>query len=346
MFGFLLSILVLLSIETFLSFTGELEDLNSGNYTFLVLVKYILLTIPKSIHDLFPYALLIGAMLSLGAMAADMEFVAIQSAGVSTLETIKIILIQTFIVSAVFYVLADTFVPNLNKKAVKMKNLAIDQKAVHQANGVWFKDKNRFIRIDEVYANSKLKNVTVYEYDHDLNLKSHLHIDEVALEGNDWALLNIEEILYDKKPITKNYYHEKIDSDFIDEKLLDIAVHKPANLSFIDILENINYLNKNNLDDSLQKRVFWEKLFKPFSTAIMLFLAMPFLFGKYRSNTQGKRIVVGLFIGIIFFVVTTTLPNLGSVLGMSPFLNVLFPNLLFILLGIKLYKRQLESGLQ
>ena len=64
MYGFALSLLVLLSIETFLSLTGELEDLNTGNYTFLVLVKYVLLTIPRSIHDLFPYALLIGAMLS------------------------------------------------------------------------------------------------------------------------------------------------------------------------------------------------------------------------------------------------------------------------------------------
>ena len=65
-------------------------------------------------------------------------------------------------------------------------------------------------------------------------------------------------------------------------------------------MNNIEYLEKNNLDVTTQTRVFWEKLFKPFSTAIMLFLAMPFLFGKYRTNTQGKRIVVGLLIGIIF----------------------------------------------
>ena len=40
------------------------------------------------------HALLIGAMLSLGAMAADLEFVAIQSAGVSVTQTILVILIQ------------------------------------------------------------------------------------------------------------------------------------------------------------------------------------------------------------------------------------------------------------
>lgn len=346
MFGFFLSMLVLLSIETFLSFTSELEDLNTGSYTFTILLKYILLTIPKSMHDLFPYALLIGAMLSLGAMAADMEFVAIQSAGISTAKTIQIILIQTLIISTTFYILTDFFASNLNKKAIQMKNVAIDQKAVHKANGVWFKDKNRFINIDEVFSNSKLKNISIYIYDYNLQLQSFQHIDEALLENNEWALLSIKETLFHKNPIEKRYFHEKIDPDFIDAKLLDIAVHKPNDLSFFDVLENINYLNKNNLDDSIQKRVFWEKLFKPFSTAIMLFLAMPFLFGKYRSNTQGKRIVVGLFIGIIFFVISTMIPNLGGVIGFSPFFNALIPNLLFIFIGLKLYREQLESGLQ
>ena len=346
MFGFILSLVVLLSIETFLSFTGELEDLNAGNYTFLVLLKYIILNIPKSIHDLFPYALLIGAMLSLGAMAADMEFVAIQSAGISTFKTIQTILIQTLIVSSIFYIISDFFVSDFTKKAEQKKNIAISKKAVHHANGVWFKDQNKFINIDEVYSNKFLKNISIYIYDYDLKIKSFQHIDEAEFEDGAWTLLGVKETFFNVKPITKKYYQKKIDSDFIDTKLLNIAVHKPSNLSLPDIMNNIEYLEKNNLDVTTQTRVFWEKLFKPFSTAIMLFLAMPFLFGKYRTNTQGKRIVVGLLIGIIFFVATTMLPNLGSVLGLNSFFNVLLPHVLFIMLGLKLYSRQLESGLQ
>ena len=46
MYGFILSLVVLLSIETFLSLTAEMEDLNTGDYTFAVLLKYTLLSIP------------------------------------------------------------------------------------------------------------------------------------------------------------------------------------------------------------------------------------------------------------------------------------------------------------
>ncbi len=346
MYGFVLSLVVLLSIETFLSLTGELEDLNTGNYTFPVLIEYTLLNVPRSIQDLFPYALLIGAMLSLGAMAADLEFVAIQSAGVSVTQTILVILIQTFFVSVIFYTISNFSIPNLNKKAESIKNLALNKKVVHKANGVWFKDKNKFINIDEVYSNSHLKNISVFKYDYSLKLQSLRHIEEASFKDGIWTLKGVKETSFKSRPIETRHYHSQNEVKFIDPKLLDVTIHKPHNLSIGDVIKNIEYLNENKLDDSIQKRIFWEKLLKPFSTVIMIFLAMPFLFGKYRTNTQGKRIVIGLLIGIIFFVTTTMLPNLGTVIGLFPFLNVLLPNILFIIIGYKLYRHQLELGLQ
>ena len=73
--GLLISLIVLVSIELFFSFTAELKYLDKGNYGMITILKYIILSTPKSILIMFPYAVLIGAMLSLGAMAADMEFI-------------------------------------------------------------------------------------------------------------------------------------------------------------------------------------------------------------------------------------------------------------------------------
>ena len=84
----------------FFSFTAELKYLNEGTYDFLAISKYITLNLPKSITIMFPYAMLIGAMLSLGAMASDHEFVAMQSAGISVSKIISLILIQSFLISS------------------------------------------------------------------------------------------------------------------------------------------------------------------------------------------------------------------------------------------------------
>ena len=53
--------------------------------------------------------MLIGAMLSLGTMASDYEFVAMQSAGISISKIISFILIQSFCISCILYIIRSTY---------------------------------------------------------------------------------------------------------------------------------------------------------------------------------------------------------------------------------------------
>ena len=145
--------------------------------------------------------------------------------------------------------------------------------------------------------------------------------------------------------ITKKYIKEIILTLLLDRKLINIKTHKSSSLSLADVSQNIEYLTKNNLDSSVQKKIYWEKLFMPLSTVVMLFLSMPFIFGKHRSANLSKRLVLGLFIGIGFFIITSILPNLGMVLGILPFINVLLPHILFIVLGKYLLEYQLRDGI-
>ncbi len=344
--GLLVSLTVLVSIEVFFSFTAELKYLGQGNFGMESILKYSILSLPKSILIMFPYAVLIGSMLSLGAMAADMEFISMHSSGISITKIITIILIQAFLLSALFYTVADSVVPEYTSKAENKKNTALNKKIIYKNNGVWFKDKNTFIKINEIYSDENLKSIIMYKYDSDNVLLSIKTIKEATYMNSKWNLKGIEETFLNEIPVSKKYSYEEITSSFIDKKLINIKTHKSESLSLTDVVRNINYLKNNGLDTDVQKKIFWEKIFKPFSTIIMLFLAMPFIFGKHRSSNLSKRIVLGLFIGIIFFIVTSMLPNLGMVLGIMPFINVLLPHVVFIIIGLILLNRQLDSGLR
>ena len=344
--GLLVSLTVLVSIEVFFSFTAELKYLGQGNFGMENILKYSILSLPKSILIMFPYAVLIGSMLSLGAMAADMEFISMHSSGISITKIITIILIQAFLLSALFYTVADSVVPEYTSKAENKKNTALNKKIIYENNGVWFKDKNTFIKIHEIYSDENLKSIVMYKYDSDNVLLSIKTIKEATYMNSKWHLKGIEETFLNEIPVSKKYSYEEVTSSFIDKKLINIKTHKSESLSLTDVVRNINYLKNNGLDTDVQKKIFWEKIFKPFSTIIMLFLAMPFIFGKHRSSNLSKRIVLGLFIGIIFFIVTSMLPNLGMVLGIMPFINVLLPHVVFIIIGLILLNRQLDSGLR
>ena len=69
----------------------------------MTLMHYIILLIPQNILDIFPYALLIGSMISFGSMAFHSEFIALNSHGVGIRKTIIIILLQTLIMSTLVY---------------------------------------------------------------------------------------------------------------------------------------------------------------------------------------------------------------------------------------------------
>ena len=344
--GLVVSLAVLTSIEIFFSLTAELKYLNDGDYNMLVLAKYIILNIPKSIEIMFPYAILIGSMLSLGAMSSDMEFVSMQSAGISISKIIGIILIQVFLLSSIFYVISDSFVPKYSNKAEKKKNLALNKKLIFDKNGVWFKDKNTFIKINEIYSDIKINGITMYEYDQNNSLSSIKNVRHAIFIDNKWSLKAINETIINNSLITKKYTENDSVDSFIDRKLINIKTHRSSSLSLADVNKNIHYLTTNGLDADIQKKIYWEKIFKPFSTVIMLFLAMPFIFGKHRSSNLSKRLVLGLFIGIGFFIITSILPNLGMIFGIWPFINVLLPHVLFIVIGKYLLDYQLTERIR
>ena len=344
--GLIVSLIVLVSLEIFFSFTAEIKYLNIGNYNIYTLSKYIVLNIPKSISIMFPYAVLIGSMLSLGAMASDMEFVSMQAAGISTTKIMTIIIVQAFILSTLFYYISDSIVPTFSNEAEKNKNQALNKKVIFHKNGVWFKNNNTYIKINEIYSDKNLRDITMYKYDEKSTLSSIKTIVEARYIDKVWKLTKTEETILTSIPITKKYFAEEETIEFIDRKLINIKTHKATSLSLSDVVKNISYLEKNNLDATTQKKIYWDKIFKPFSTIIMLFLSMPFIFGRQRSSNLSQRIVLGVFIGIAFFIISSILPNLGMVLGIAPIISVLLPNLLFIIAGKYLLDYQLQASLR
>jgi lipopolysaccharide export system permease protein len=185
----------------------------------------------------------------------------------------------------------------------------------------------------------------IYGYDSNDSLSLIKNIRHAEFIDNEWYLQEVNETIINNSLITKKYSKEYYTDTLVDRKLIIIKTHKSSSLSLANVSQNISYLMKNNLDADVQKKIYWEKIFMPLSTVVMLFLSMPFIFGKHRSANLSKRLVLGLFIGIGFFIVTSILPNLGMVFGILPFINVLLPHILFIALGKYLLEYQLKDGI-
>ena len=86
---------------------------------------------------------------------------------------------------------------------------------------------------------------------------------------------------------------------------------------------------------------FWRKVLQPVSIAVMMLLALSFVFGPLRSVTMGARVLSGVIFGFVFYVSDSVFGPMSLVYGISPIIGALAPSLLFLGLTIYLLRRKL-----
>jgi lipopolysaccharide export system permease protein len=73
---------------------------------------------------------------------------------------------------------------------------------------------------------------------------------------------------------------------------------------------------------------FWDHLARPVALLLMLMLSLPFVFGPLRSSSTGQRMLVGMLIGIGFYVFNSMFMQTGVVFGLNPLVTAWLPTLL------------------
>jgi len=82
--GSLLACFVMLSIFAFVDFVSQLNSVGTGDYGALQAAIFVLMRLPQRLYDLSPSILLLGGILSLGAMAANSELIVMRASGISS----------------------------------------------------------------------------------------------------------------------------------------------------------------------------------------------------------------------------------------------------------------------
>ncbi len=55
-----------------------------------------------------------------------------------------------------------------------------------------------------------------------------------------------------------------------------------------------------------------------FAVVVVTLLALPFVFGPLRTTGAGTRTVIGILLGVVFFLITRTIENGGQLFGLEP----------------------------
>lgn len=337
----LLALTLLVGLEFLFSLVNEIRHVGTGDYTTTKVISYILLSLPSQIYDMFPMSALLGTILGLGLLATRSELIVMRAAGLSMGDIIIAVAKLAIFLIVGTCLLGEWVAPTLDKFATEQKAVALSGgQALRTEHGTWMRDGNNFIHIQSMDAGKHLEGITRYEFNQNMELQKASVARNAEYLDDHWVLHDIKETLFEKGKISRNRISIQTWVSDIDPDVLSLVGTKDIeDLSLIGLWQTIQYREANALDVKPYQLAFWQKLGRPFATLVMMFLAIPFIFGPLRSATMGLRMLVGILVGFAFYTFNELFGPLTLVYPIPPILGALLPSCFFFGLGLILMRK-------
>jgi len=337
----LLVSLVLLGVDLFFTLVNELRFVARTDYTLSNAFTYLALTAPTHLYTVFPWAALVGALISLGTLAGHSELVVMRVAGISVLRITGSVLKAALLLMVFIVFIGEGIAPETDQIAENKRSWALSGgQSIQTSLGLWVRQGRDFIHVKSVQPNGELLGVTRYLFSNNRKLQEVSMALKAIPEGNTWHLFDIVGTRFEPHK-TETFKTESLSVEhLLDPEILQTATVKhPERLSLSMLLRIIEQREKNELNTRNYTVAFWSKIFHPLVILLMVFLAVPFVFGPLRSVSMGFRIVSGLIVAFLFHTLNSLFVPLAVVYQLPPVLAVLTPIFLFGGLGIWMLKR-------
>ncbi len=326
--------LMLVGLQLFILFVNELDDLGRGQYHVKQVLSVMLLEVPGEVYLFFPVACLLGALMGLGNLASHRELIVMQAAGVSVRRITWAVLKASVIVVVFVAVLGELFAPRFLALASEKRWTAInDGQAVKTLHGVWFKAGQDFIVIGDAVSNKNLYNLEQFHFDKDSQLLFTRKVDRLIQKEGVWRAYGIKETRFHGNSTEARHMESMPWNISLDMVTLRVSGKEPDELDFLALRNYVKSQHGRGLFFHY-KLAYWQRLVQPFTTVVMMMLAIPFVFGPLRSSTMGAKLLAGVGVGFGFHLTNRFFGPLADVLHWPPELAAILPTAVFALVGL------------
>ncbi len=325
----LLVLAVLLALGGFIEFVGQLDDVGTGNYGVVQGIVYALLKLPEMAFVMLPMAMLLGSLLGLGALANGSEMIALRAAGVSPVALARAVLATGAVVTIFGLVLGLYLSPPLERYSRQYRTFAMHgPSGLASAQSAWVRDGNTIMNMSRMGDPSNFGGVYLFRLGSG-GLASIAHADSAGLGGGrEWTLNNFAETRFDDHGVTVRSERKFAELTDLSPELLSLTVVRAEALDGLALWRYIRYLRENELDSHRYEVAFWGRIASAVAVAPMCVLALTFAFGQMRRAGTGARMLVGIVVGLAYFLVSRGLADGGEVYDLQPLLVGWLPTVL------------------
>ena len=338
-----LVLVTFVGLSGIIKYVEQLRKVGRGTYDLLQALYFVLLSIPRDIEMFFPMAALLGALIGLGMLAASSELVVMQAAGFSKLDIGLSVLKTAVPLMIIVTLLGQWGAPQAQKMARDLRAISISGGSiVSTRSGVWARDANDFIFIAKV-DDERLYGMNMWRFDQNKELQSTIFAEQVDYDGNNtWTMSDVQITSFEEDvQITKEGLPSYSWQTSLAPDKLAIVTVKPEELSLSGLYDYVSYLQASEQDASRYELAFGRKVTQPLSIAVMMLMALSFIFGPLRSVTMGARILSGVIAGFTFYISSEFFGPVSLVYQIPPVFGAVAPSIVFFGIALMLLRRKL-----
>ena len=340
--GFLLVMLLLLTVFSFLELVDQLEDVGKGYYRMVDAFLFVGLTMPDRFVTLTPPAALLGCLVGLGILDHGSELIAMRAAGVSARDIGVAVLKAGVLLMVAILALAEFVVPPLAQQAWRHRNTALagTLNLSTEEGGFWFRDGLRFINVQGLAYGRIPTGIDIFEFDDGGELQVLTQAAQArAGEGGAWFLSDVTRKTFATDAITTDSLPTLQWDAFLTPQQTAAVQVEADSLALTDLYSYARDLHSRGENAERYWSVFWYKLSIPLATGAMVLISLPFLFGMPRITSTGQRVMIGAAVGIVFFLGGQLFNQFGAALNLPAAVTALLPAVLLMTVGLSLLER-------
>ncbi|VFP80687.1 LPS export ABC transporter permease LptG [Candidatus Erwinia haradaeae] len=341
-YNILATLFVLVSLSSVIKFVDQLRKIGQGTYTALGALIYTILSIPKDIELFFPMGALLGALIGLGLLTQNRELIAMQALSFTRVKIAKSVMTITIPLIFIMMVIGEFIAPIGEQIAHNYRdNKLINTTLRFNRVGVWAKDNENFIFIKNIYRPNYIFGVTIYCFGKSFGKNRPLQIIKYAKSAKYniykkfWILEQVDQSDFRNIRQIKHTHvlHQTWRTSLIPKKLQVIALN-PETLSIRGLYSYAKYFQKTGQASIRYKFNLWRRIFDPLSLMVMILMAISFLFGPLQHAAMNIRIIVGVILGFLFYVLNQIFGLLSLICHTPPILGALLPSMIFFTVSL------------
>ena len=331
----LMVMLALIAMFSFFDLIQELDALGKGSYGLGKILLFVILSAPGHVYDVMPVAVLVGCMYSLGQLARYSELVVLRVSGLSIFDIALLLLKIGAIFTVITFLIGELITPISEKVAQRMRIKATDSVVAQEfRSGLWVKDGNSFINVEEVLPDATLLNIHIFEFDKNSKLLTASNAKGGEFKEESWKLKDVSETNFDKDSIKVIHSPEATWHSLIRPELLNVLLVMPEKMSAWNLYTYINHLSPNKQKTTRYEVALWAKMIYPLACMVMVILALPFGFVQQRAAGASTKIFVGIMLGVMYQILNRVFAHLGLLNDWTPLFSAIMPTIMFLIAGV------------